>query len=688
MKTKYQGLYDPAYEHDACGVGRGWPISTAGNPTTSSATRVDVLINLEHRGACGCDPQTGDGAGILFQIPNAFFQRHCSPMGISLPEPGQYGVGMVFLPRETEQHRWCERVVEETVQDEGQEFLGWRDVPADFTQCGEVAAQVAPLIRQFFIGSGPATATQDQFERKLYVVRKAIENAVDAGLAAEVRDDFYISSLSSKTVVYKGLLRADQLDSFYRDLSDDSIVSALALVHSRYSTNTLGSWRLAHPYRLLCHNGEINTIRGNQNWMRAREALFSSPLFGDDMGKLSPIIREGASDTAGFDNALELLVSTGRSLPHALMMMIPEAWENHETMSDEKKAFYAYHACLMEPWDGPALIAACDGDRVCTTLDRNGLRPFRYVVTKDDFIVGASEAGVLDIPAERILLRGRLQPGRLLLVDTLAGRIIADDEIKHEISTRRPYRQWLQQEMVTLEDLPEPDDVPGFDAETLSERQRAFGYTSEELKILVGPMALRGEEPVGSMGNDAPLAVLSDRPQLLFHYFKQLFAQVTNPPLDALREELVTALRTSVGSEQDLFAETAEHCRQLQLMQPMLSNRELAQIKGLDRPGLKVETLPAVFPRSAPAGALEEAVDALCVEAGRAIKERGATVLILSDRSVGPDRVQIPSLLAAAAVHHYLIREGLRTSAAIVVESGEPRKSCIAACSSATAPTP
>ncbi len=673
MKKQYQGLYDPAYEHDACGVG---VVANLDGRKSHDIIRhaVEVLVNLEHRGACGCDPHTGDGAGILFQIPHAFFHRHCRPMGIALPAPGEYGVGMVFLPRQTEAHRWCERVIEETVGAEGQEFLGWRDVPVDFTQAGDVATRVAPLIRQFFVGAGPETATRDRFERKLYVIRKVIENAVDSGLAPEVRDDFYISSLSSRTVVYKGLLRADQLDSFYRDLSDDSIVSALALVHSRYSTNTLGSWRLAHPYRMLCHNGEINTIRGNQNWMRAREALFSSPLFGDDMAKLMPIIREGASDSAGFDNALELLVFTGRSLPHALMMMIPEAWENHETMSDEKKAFYAYHACLMEPWDGPALIAACDGDRVCTTLDRNGLRPFRYVVTRDNFIVGASEAGVLDLPAERILTRGRLQPGRLFLIDTLEGRIVADDEIKHEISTRRPYRRWLSREMVALEDLPEPEETPGLDMETLAERQRAFGFTSEELKILVGPMAVRGEEPVGSMGNDAPLAVLSNRPQLLFHYFKQLFAQVTNPPLDAIREELVTALRTSVGSERDLFAETAEHCRQLQLARPILSNGETARIKSLDRPGLKAETLAAVFPKSASAGALTDAVEALCAEAGRAVKDRGATVLVLSDRGVGPDRVQIPSLLAAAAVHHHLIREGLRTRAALVVESGEPRE--------------
>ena len=670
---KPQGLYDPAYEHDACGVGI---VANLNGEKSYAIIRnaIRVLVNLEHRGACGCDPHTGDGAGLLFQLPHTFFKRQCGLAGISLPEEGQYAVGMVFLPRKAEHRRWCERAIEKTVWEEDQVFLGWRDVPVDFTQAGELATQVSPLIRQFFIGSGELATDQEQFERKLYVVRKVIENAVDARLPEEERDDFYIASLSSKTIVYKGLLRADQLDSFYRDLSDESIVTSLALVHSRYSTNTLGSWRLAHPYRLACHNGEINTIRGNQNWMRAREALFSSPFFGDDMKKLSPIIREGASDTAGFDNALELLVSTGRSLPHALMMMIPEAWENHESMSDEKKAFYAYHACLMEPWDGPALIAACDGDRICTTLDRNGLRPFRYVVTKDDFVVGASEAGVLEIAPERILMRGRLQPGRLFLIDTIRGRIVTDDEIKHEISSRRPYRAWLNEHMENLDDLPESDDVPRLNLDTLEERQRAFGYTSEELKILVGPMAAKGEEPIGSMGNDAPLAVLSNKPQLLFHYFKQLFAQVTNPPLDAIREELVTSVDTSIGSEQDLFAETPEHCRQLRLARPVLSNGELARIKELEQPGLKSETLPALFRRSSDPGALEAAVDELCQEAGRAIRERGATLLILSDRGVGPDWVQIPSLIATAAVHHYLIREGLRTSAAIVLESGEPRE--------------
>ena len=670
---KPQGLYDPAYEHDACGVGI---VANLNGEKSYAIIRnaIRVLVNLEHRGACGCDPHTGDGAGLLFQLPHSFFKRQCRLGGLSLPDAGDYAVGMVFLPRKAEHRRWCERAIEKTVWEEDQVFLGWRDVPVDFTQAGELATQVSPLIRQFFIGRGDLAADQDQFERKLYVVRKVIENAVDAKLPEDNRDDFYIASLSSKTIVYKGLLRADQLDSFYRDLSDESIVTSLALVHSRYSTNTLGSWRLAHPYRLLCHNGEINTIRGNQNWMRAREALFASPLFGDDMKKLSPIIREGASDTAGFDNAAELLVATGRSLPHALMMMIPEAWENHESMSEEKKAFYAYHACLMEPWDGPALIAACDGDRICTTLDRNGLRPFRYVVTKDGFVVGASEAGVLEIPPERILTRGRLQPGRLFLIDTIRGRIITDEEIKHEISTRRPYGAWLAEHMENLDDLPEPDDVPQLNLETLEERQRAFGYTSEELKILIGPMAATGAEPIGSMGNDAPLAVLSNKPQLLFHYFKQLFAQVTNPPLDAIREELVTSVDTSIGPEQDLFAETPEHCRQLRIARPVLSNGELARIRGLDSPGLKTEILPALFKRSDAPGALEAAVDELCREAGRAIRDRGATLLILSDRGVGPEQVQIPSLMATAAVHHYLIREGLRTSAAIVVESGEPRE--------------
>ena len=670
---KPQGLYDPAYEHDACGVGI---VANLNGEKSYAIIRnaIRVLVNLEHRGACGCDPHTGDGAGLLFQLPHTFFKRQCRLGGMSLPDAGDYAVGMVFLPRKAEHRRWCERAIEKTVWEEDQVFLGWRDVPVDFTQAGELATQVSPLIRQFFIGRGDLAADQDQFERKLYVVRKVIENAVDAKLPEDNRDDFYIASLSSKTIVYKGLLRADQLDSFYRDLSDESIVTSLALVHSRYSTNTLGSWRLAHPYRLLCHNGEINTIRGNQNWMRAREALFASPLFGDDMKKLSPIIREGASDTAGFDNAAELLVATGRSLPHALMMMIPEAWENHESMSEEKKAFYAYHACLMEPWDGPALIAACDGDRICTTLDRNGLRPFRYVVTKDGFVVGASEAGVLEIPPERILTRGRLQPGRLFLIDTIRGRIITDEEIKHEISTRRPYGAWLAEHMENLDDLPEPDDVPQLNLATLEERQRAFGYTSEELKILIGPMAATGAEPIGSMGNDAPLAVLSNKPQLLFHYFKQLFAQVTNPPLDAIREELVTSVDTSIGPEQDLFAETPEHCRQLRIARPVLSNGELARIRGLDRPGLKTEILPALFTRSDAPGTLETAVDELCREAGRAIRDRGASLLILSDRGVGPDQVQIPSLMATAAVHHYLIREGLRTSAAIVVESGEPRE--------------
>ena len=671
-KQLYQGLYDSQYEHDACGVG---VVANFNGQKTHDIIRnaIRVLINLEHRGACGCDPETGDGAGILFQMPHEFFRHQCEFEGITLPDPGAYGVGMVFLPRDIEQHRLCERIVEHAVRDEDQEFLGWRDVPVDHAQIGRIAHEVSPLIRQFFVGRGETTADQAHFERKLYVIRKVIESAADRQ-NLEDRNDFYIPSLSSKTIVYKGLLMSEQLDAFYRDLSDESVVSALALVHSRYSTNTLGSWRLAHPFRMLCHNGEINTVRGNRNWMRARESLFSSPLFGDDMEKLLPIIREGSSDTASFDNALELLVFSGRSLPHAMMMMIPEAWENHKTMPLEKKAFYEYHSCLMEPWDGPALIAACDGPRVCVTLDRNGLRPFRYIVTKDNFVVGASEAGVLNIPPDRVLYKGRLQPGRLFMIDTEKAWITDDEAVKHQICHRKPYAQWLAEHKVTLSDLPEPADVPGLDLDTLEERQRTFGYTSEELKILLGPMGAKGEEPIGSMGNDTPLAVLSDKPQLLFHYFKQLFAQVTNPPLDAIREELVTSLESFIGSEQDLFEETPEHCRQLRLDFPVISNAQLAQIRSLDRAGLKAVTLPMLFEKSGSAGALEHAVEDLCQRAGTVIQEEGATILILSDRGVNEEMIQIPSLLATAAVHHHLIREGLRTRVGIVVESGEPRE--------------
>ncbi|MBM3264464.1 MAG: glutamate synthase subunit alpha, partial [candidate division Zixibacteria bacterium] len=670
---QYQGLYDPSLDRDACGVG---VVANLTGQKTHDIIRnaIRVLINLEHRGACGCDPETGDGAGLLFQMPHEFFARQCEYEGITLPRPGTYGVGMVFLPRATEQHRLCERLVEKAVWDEDQVFLGWRDVPVDYSQIGRVAHEVSPLIRQFFVARGEKIHTETEFERKLYVIRKVIEHGVDTHPSLEDRDDFYISSLSSKTIVYKGLLMADQLDAFYRDLSDESIVSALALVHSRYSTNTLGSWRLAHPYRMICHNGEINTVRGNQNWIRAREGLFSSSLFGDDMAKLSPIIREGSSDTACFDNALELLYATGRSLPHAMMMMIPEAWENHESMSPEKKAFYEYHSCLMEPWDGPALIAACDGDRICTTLDRNGLRPFRYLVTKDRFVVGASEIGVLDIPEERILYKGRLQPGRLFLIDTVQGRIVDDEEIKQQISSRKPYGQWLAENRTALDDLSAPPVVPGVDLDTLQDRQRAFGYTDEELKILIGPMAAEGEEPVGSMGNDTPVSVLSNKPQLLFHYFKQLFAQVTNPPLDAIREELVTSLESFAGSEQDLFDETPEHCRQLRLRIPVLSNAQIASVKMLDHPGLKTVTLPAVFSKTAPVGALEQALETLCIQAADAIRTQNATLLVLSDRGVDANHIAIPSLLAVASVHHHLIREGLRTRSGLIVESGEPRE--------------
>jgi len=667
---KFQGLYHPSYDHDACGVG---VLANLNGYKSHDIIRnaIQVLENLGHRGACGCDPATGDGAGLMFQIPHAFFRKECQLINISLPEVEEYGIGMVFLPRDSKNRVWCEQKVEQTVLAESQVFMGWRDVPTDANQIGELAKRTSPFIRQFFVKRGKNIENREQFERKLYVIRKVIESAIYQELSG---DDFYIVSLSSKTIIYKGLLRADQLGSFYDDLNDEMIVTALALVHSRYSTNTLGSWQLAHPYRMLCHNGEINTIRGNKNWMHSRECSLSSALFGDDITKLSPIIHEGASDSAGFDSVLELLVSAGRSLPHALMMMIPEAWENCEVMPDNKKAFYEYQSCLLEPWDGPALIAACDGNRICTTLDRNGLRPFRYVVTNDDFVVGASEAGVLDIDPEKIIDRGRLEPGRLFLVDTERGCLVADEKIKYEISSSKPYRKWVSNNMINLEDLPISSATPGYDKKLLREHQQAFGYTNEELEILLSPMATEGDEPIGSMGNDTPLAVLSNKPQLLFHYFKQLFAQVTNPPLDAIREKLVTSLASSIGPRNDLLTETPEHCRQVRISRPVLTNTELSQIQSLNYDDLKSKTLPMLFRKTSLSDALEVAVNELCIKASRSIREEGVTVLILSDRGMDRDWIQIPSLLATSAVHHHLIREGLRDQASIVVETGEPRE--------------
>ena len=671
MERRTRWLHDPRAERDACGV--GFVVNVKGERSHDIIEKgLTVLRNLTHRGACGCDPLTGDGAGILVQIPDEFFRLECRGLDIALPAPGTYGVGMVFLPRETRQKNECERIVEKVIREEGQQLLGWRRVVVDENAPGPLARSVLPQIRQVFVGAGRDADDREALERKLYVIRKRVEQLVRAsGMPDSER--FYIPSLSSRTIVYKGLLQPEQIPAFYADLTDSLFTSALALVHQRFSTNTFPSWDRAHPYRFIAHNGEINTLRGNINWMYARQAMFASPRF-EDVRKLFPIIDPATSDSGMFDNALELLQRTGRSIAHAVMMMIPEAWQNHESMSAAKRAFYEYHASLQEPWDGPASIAFTDGRAIGAVLDRNGLRPSRYVVTKDGFVVMASEVGVLDIPPANVLHKDRLQPGRMFLVDTEQGRIVGDEELKESMAARRPYRRWLDQNLKRLADLPPPSDVPpAYEPDTLLTRQQAFGYTVEDLRLLMSPMAINGQEAVGSMGTDTPLACLSDRPQLLFNYFKQLFAQVTNPPIDPIREELVMSLQTTIGPEQNLFDETPLHCRQLHLKGPTLTNEQLVQVQTLDDGHLRAITLPMLFPARSGGAGLRRALDELCRRAAEAVAD-GCTILVLSDRGVSEKDVPIPSLLATAAVHHHLIRGGSRMRVGIVVESGEPRE--------------
>ncbi|MBI3028922.1 MAG: glutamate synthase large subunit [Candidatus Rokubacteria bacterium] len=665
-----QGLYDPAHEHDACGV--GFVVDMKGRRSHAIVTQaLSVLKNLLHRGACGCEVNTGDGAGILIQMPHAFLSRECSRMGITLPAPGWYGAGLVFLPTDPAQAARCRQIFEEIILQEGQTLLGWRDVPTDDSPVGPTARAAEPVIRQIFIGRNGGIHDDRQFERTLYVIRKRVEHAV-YGTDMPQRKLFYLPSLSSNTLIYKGMLSADQIETMYPDIVDPAVESALALVHQRFSTNTFPSWPLAHPYRYLAHNGEINTLRGNINWMRAREALCETPLV-PDLKKILPIVLEGGSDSAIFDNVLEFLVMAGRPLPHAVLMMIPEPWSGHESMPDELRAFYEYHGCLMEPWDGPASIAFTDGTVIGAVLDRNGLRPSRYYVTRDGLVVMASEVGVLDIPPENVLIKERLHPGRIFLVDTSQGRIIHDSEIKQALAGEHPYRQWLKQHLVPLQELPPPPHVHEPDHETVLQRQLAFGYTHEDLRILMAPMARNGEEPVGSMGTDTSLAVLSNRPRLLYDYFKQLFAQVTNPPLDAIREELVTQMSTTTGPERNLLRPEPESCRQIKLKTPVLDNEELARIRYVDRPGFKATTLPMLFPVADGTAGLARALEELCLKAGQAVA-LGYTFLILSDRGVDKDLASIPALLATAGVHHHLVREGTRTRVGLIIESGEPRE--------------
>src|SRR5580693_5992388 len=665
-----QGLYHPAHEHDACGI--GFVASIGGHKSHDIIRKgIQVLLNLAHRGACGCDPETGDGAGVLIQIPHKFFARECEKLGFALPKAGSYGVGMIFLPVEKHPRLQCEGILERIVKEEGLTLLGWRDTPVYASAIGRVARASQPYIQQIFIRCAPEM-DEDAFERKLYVVRKRTENEIrESGI--EDAEMFYIPSLSCRTIVYKGLLLASQIENFYRELSDPDVMSALCLVHQRFSTNTFPSWQRAHPYRYIAHNGEINTLRGNVNWMWARQSLLKSPLFGDDLKKLFPVISPDGSDSANFDNAVELLLQAGRSLPHVMAMLIPEAWAGNPHMKPEKRAFYEYHACLMEPWDGPAAIAFTDGRVIGATLDRNGLRPGRYLVTNDDLVVMASEAGVLDIAPEQVKSKGRLQPGKMFLVDTVEGRIISDKEIKEKLAARQPYAQWLKDNQVTIDQLPEPTRMHYSDPETLLRRQRAFGYSDEDLKMILGPMALSGEEPVGSMGTDTPLACLSDRAQSLFSYFKQLFAQVTNPPIDPIREETVMSLFSYIGSERNILEEQPENCHMLKLAHPLLTNRELEKLRRVSTRDLLAITLPALFRAAEGEIGLKRALDELCQRASLAVKA-GYTLLIISDRGVDKDYAPIPSLLALAAVHNLLVREETRTQAALITESGEPRE--------------
>ncbi|HVZ59479.1 MAG TPA: glutamate synthase large subunit [Terriglobales bacterium] len=665
-----QGLYDPAHEHDACGM--GFVASIRGQKSHAIIEQgIQVLINLTHRGACGCDPETGDGAGILIQIPHKFFTRECSRLGFQLPAPGEYGVGMTFLPVEKHQRLQAEGILERLIREEGLTVLGWRDTPVNGDAIGRVARASQPYIQQVFVGRAEGM-DEDAFERRLYIVRKRAEAEI-AESDIQDKNFFYIPSLSARTIVYKGLLLAPQIANFYVELSDPDVTSALCLVHQRFSTNTFPSWPLAHPFRYVAHNGEINTLKGNVNWMHARQSVLASPLFGDDIKKLFPIIQANGSDSANFDNAVELLVQAGRSLPHVMAMLIPEAWAGNPHIKPEKRAFYEYHASLMEPWDGPAAIAFTDGKLIGATLDRNGLRPGRYVVTDDDLVVLASEAGVLAIAPEKVKRKGRLQPGKMFLVDTVEGRIISDKEIKKRLAARQPYEQWLKDNQITMDQLPEPSRVHGSDHDTILHRQRAFGYTDEDLKMIIEPMAAKGEEPVGSMGTDTPLACLSDRPQPLFNYFKQLFAQVTNPPIDPIREEMVMSLISYIGTERNILEETPKNCHTLKLPHPILTNRELEKLRRVSRGDLLANTLPALFRAADGEAGLKRALFELSRRASLAVKS-GYTLLILSDRGVDPDYAPIPSLLALAAVHNRLVREETRTQVALIIESGEPRE--------------
>ncbi|MFC4558232.1 glutamate synthase large subunit [Virgibacillus kekensis] len=663
-----QGLYHPDLEHEACGIGMIANIN--GNQTHNIVQNaINILCNLEHRGGQSADTSTGDGAGILTQIPHRFFKKQCEKEDIILPNEGEYGIGMVFLPQDRETRLECKEVIERIIQEEGQNFLGWRPVPVNDSFIGKVAAKSKPFIRQVFIEKASDLSDQMALERKLYVIRKRVEKEL---ASLPQYEEVYVSSLSSRTIVYKGMLIPEQLDSFYIDLNHPNFKSAVALVHSRFSTNTFPSWKRSHPNRYTIHNGEFNTLRGNVNWMKAREQLLNSKHFSDeDMEKIKPVIDDDGSDSSIFDNTFEFLHLSGRSMAHTAMMMVPEPWANDDTIKQEKRDFYEYHSTLMEPWDGPAAFVFTDGTQIGASLDRNGLRPARYYVTKDGMIVLGSEVGALDIFADEIVYKRRLTPGKMLLVDLEKGMILPDEQIKMQIASEKPYKEWLKN-IKDLEELPAAGlEEPAYRDDTLVAQQKAFGYTYEELNKIIKPLVSDGKDPIGSMGYDSPLAVLSKKPQLLYNYFKQLFAQVTNPPIDAIREKIVTMAQTTIGREGDLVNPGPESCNHIRLETPLLTNAELEKIRWQQKPDFKAKTLSILF--DANEGSMEAALDRLFAEADEAMNE-DATFLILSDRGTDKDNAAIPALLAVSGLHHHLIRKGVRTKVGLIVESGEPRE--------------
>ncbi|HKQ23522.1 MAG TPA: glutamate synthase-related protein [Burkholderiales bacterium] len=670
-----QGLYDPANEHDACGVGFIAQIKGAKSHAIIEQG-LQILKNLTHRGAVGADPKAGDGAGILIQIPDQFFREELAKQGIKLPPPGEFGVGMVFLPQEPASRLACEYEIERAIKDEGQVLLGWRDVPRDSSSLGESVKKIEPVIRQVFIGRGAGVTVTDALERKLYIIRKVSGHAIQA-LKLEHGKEFYVPSMSARTVLYKGMLLAGQVGSYYRDLQDTRVVSALALVHQRFSTNTFPTWDLAHPFRMIAHNGEINTLRGNVNWIRARQGAISSPILGRDLDKLWPLIYDGQSDSASFDNALELLTMSGYSIAHAMMLLIPEAWEKHTHMDPTRRAFYEYHAPMMEPWDGPAAVAFTDGRQIGATLDRNGLRPARYLVTSDDMVVMASETGVLPVPEEKIVKKWRLQPGKMFLIDLEAGRIIDDKELKDTLANAKPYKAWIDRIRIKLDDLPASTKIVEQSKVPLLDRQQAFGYTEEDLKFILSPMAQQGEEAIGSMGNDLPLAVLSHKNKTLYQYFKQLFAQVTNPPIDPIREELVTSLVSFIGPKPNLLGiDESNPPMRLEVSQPVLDFNQMETIRHIDYyTGGKFKSfeIEITYPAAWGNHAIEARLASLCAQAEDAVRS-GYSILVVSDRKLDRMHMAIPALLALSAIHQHLVGKGLRTSAGLVVETGSARE--------------